>query len=150
MCLFFTALQGNDDWTVTYTSSNVCSLRGSTVDITCTYQYPYKMSSSTPVETLWFTKGDHKPVSLLSNTDYAGRVESRCGGNSCSWSTCRGKCTLRIRDLRQTDSAEYKFRFTTNQPGGKYTGDPGVTLSVTGKLCCVCACMRFFLQVCVI
>ncbi|KAK0144998.1 B-cell receptor CD22 [Merluccius polli] len=126
------ALQGNDDWTVTYTSSNVCALRGSTVDITCTYKYPYKMSSSTLVETLWFTKGDHKqPVDLLSDTDYAGRVEYRCGENSCSWFICKGKCTLRIRDLRQTDSTEYKFRFTTNRPGGKYTGDPGVTLSVT-------------------
>ncbi|CAL8328535.1 unnamed protein product [Merluccius merluccius] len=124
---------GNDDWTVTYTSSNVCALRGSTVDITCTYKYPYKMSSSTLVETLWFTKGDHKqPVDLLSDTDYAGRVEYRCGENSCSWFICKGKCNLRIRDLRQTDSAEYKFRFTTNRPGGKYTGDPGVTLSVTG------------------
>ncbi|KAK0136536.1 B-cell receptor CD22 [Merluccius polli] len=130
--LFFTALQGNDDWTVTYTSSNVCALRGSTVDITCTYKYLYKMSSSTLVETLWFTKGDHKqPVDLLSDADYAGRVEYRCGENSCSWFICKGKCTLRIRDLRQTDSAEYKFRFTTNRPGGKYTGDPGVTLSVT-------------------
>ncbi|CAL8291852.1 unnamed protein product [Gadus morhua 'NCC'] len=44
---------------------------------------------------------------------------------------CHGKCSLRINDLRQSDSAVYKFRFTTNLPGGKYTGDPGVTLSVT-------------------
>ncbi|XP_067355823.1 B-cell receptor CD22-like [Channa argus] len=33
--------------------------------------------------------------------------------------------------LRLRDSAVYKFRFTTNQPGGRYTGLPGVTLSVT-------------------
>ncbi|KAK0136534.1 B-cell receptor CD22 [Merluccius polli] len=126
------ALQGNDDWAVTYTSSNVCALRGSTVDITCTYKYPYKWFSSTLVKTLWFTKVYHKqPVDLISDTDYAGRVEYSCQGNSCKWSTCKVKCTLRIRDLRQTDSAEYKFRFTTNRPGGKYTGDPGVTLSVT-------------------
>ncbi|KAK0144993.1 Sialic acid-binding Ig-like lectin 5 [Merluccius polli] len=130
-CTAQSALQGND-WAVTYTSSNVCALRGSTVDITCTYKYPYKWFSSTLVETLWFTKVYHKqPVDLISDTDYAGRVEYSCGENSCSWSTCKVKCTLRIRDLRQTDSAEYKFRFTTNQPGGKYTGDPGVTLSVT-------------------
>uniref|UniRef100_A0A3B4UKV6 Ig-like domain-containing protein n=1 Tax=Seriola dumerili TaxID=41447 RepID=A0A3B4UKV6_SERDU len=43
----------------------------------------------------------------------------------------RNSCTLRIRDLRESDSAEYKFRITTNQPGGKYKGEPGVTLSVT-------------------
>uniref|UniRef100_A0AAZ3RMJ4 Ig-like domain-containing protein n=1 Tax=Oncorhynchus tshawytscha TaxID=74940 RepID=A0AAZ3RMJ4_ONCTS len=39
--------------------------------------------------------------------------------------------TLRITDLRESDSAEYKFRFITGQTGEKYTGDPGVTLSVT-------------------
>ncbi|KAK0146425.1 B-cell receptor CD22 [Merluccius polli] len=153
-----TALQGNDDWTVTYTSSNVCSLRGSTVDITCTYQYPYKLQyRSSPVETLWFTKEDNKqPVDLLSDTDYAGRVEYTCGEISCYWYNCR-RCTLRIRDLRQSDSAVYKFRFITNQPGGQYTGEPGVKLSVTvypTSCTCVCVCvcvlegesvcMRFF------
>ncbi|XP_047431907.1 uncharacterized protein LOC125000403 [Mugil cephalus] len=39
--------------------------------------------------------------------------------------------TLRISDLRESDSAQYKFSFTTNQPGGKYTGSPGVNLTVT-------------------
>ena len=41
---------------------------------------------------------------------------------------------LNIKLLRLSDSAVYKFRFTTNQPGEEYTGDPGVKLSVTGKL----------------
>uniref|UniRef100_A0AAQ4QWP0 Ig-like domain-containing protein n=1 Tax=Gasterosteus aculeatus aculeatus TaxID=481459 RepID=A0AAQ4QWP0_GASAC len=35
-------------------------------------------------------------------------------------------------DLRESDSAEYKFTLMTNKPGEKYTGSPGVTLSVTG------------------
>ncbi|TDH15661.1 hypothetical protein EPR50_G00011620, partial [Perca flavescens] len=39
-------------------------------------------------------------------------------------------CTLTIRNLRQIDSAVYKFRFITNLSTGKYTGYPGVTLSV--------------------
>ncbi|XP_071208946.1 B-cell receptor CD22-like isoform X2 [Salvelinus alpinus] len=39
--------------------------------------------------------------------------------------------TLKITDLRESDSAEYKFKFITDQTGGKYTGSPGVTLSVT-------------------
>ncbi|KAK0146421.1 Sialoadhesin [Merluccius polli] len=130
---FFTALQCNDDWTVTYTSRNVCSARGSTVDITCTYQYPYKLQyRSSPVETLWFTKEDNKqPVDLLSDTDYAGRIEYTCGEISCYRYNCKGRCTLRITDLRQSDSAVYKFRFITNQPGGQYTVKPGVKLSVT-------------------
>uniref|UniRef100_A0AAQ4Q6Z0 Ig-like domain-containing protein n=1 Tax=Gasterosteus aculeatus aculeatus TaxID=481459 RepID=A0AAQ4Q6Z0_GASAC len=35
-------------------------------------------------------------------------------------------------DLRESDSAEYKFTLMTNKPGEKYTGSPGVTLSVKG------------------
>ncbi|KAK0155012.1 B-cell receptor CD22 [Merluccius polli] len=135
MCLFFTALQGNDDWTVTCTSSNVCSLRGSTVDISCTFKYPEKQHdlSTTVLETLWFTKEDRNqtPVDLLSDADYTGRVESSCGEISCIGSSCNRKCTLSIRDLRQSDSAVYNFRFKTNQPGGEHTANPGVALSVT-------------------
>ncbi|KAK0147185.1 Sialoadhesin [Merluccius polli] len=135
MCLFFTALQGNDDWTVTYTSSNVCSLRGSTVDISCTFKYPEKQHdlSTTVLETLWFTEEDRNqtPVDLLSDADYTGRVESSCGEISCIGSSCNRKCTLSIRDLRQSDSAVYNFRFKTNQPGGEHTANPGVALSVT-------------------
>uniref|UniRef100_A0A665UE53 B-cell receptor CD22 n=1 Tax=Echeneis naucrates TaxID=173247 RepID=A0A665UE53_ECHNA len=62
---------------------------------------------------------------LRTDSEYSGRVQYDCGQNDC---------TLRITDLRESDSAEYKFRFTTNQPGGKYTGSPGVTLSVTGSV----------------
>ena len=135
-CLFFIALQGNDDWGVTYTSNDVCALRGSTVDISCTYRYPKKQDGrdTTVQKTLWLTDRD-KYVDLRSDTDYADRVEYSCGENSCNRYSCNGKCTLRIRDLRLSDSAAgYKFQFITNKPRGKYTGNPGVTLSVTGKL----------------
>ncbi|KAK0151778.1 Sialoadhesin [Merluccius polli] len=128
-------LQGNDDWTVTCTSSNVCSVRGSTVDISCTFKYPEKQHdlSTTVLETLWFTKEDRnqKPVDLLSDADYTGRVESSCGEISCIGSSCNRKCTLSITDLRQSDSAVYNFRFKTNQPGGEHTANPGVALTVT-------------------
>uniref|UniRef100_A0A671TGU7 B-cell receptor CD22 n=1 Tax=Sparus aurata TaxID=8175 RepID=A0A671TGU7_SPAAU len=59
---------------------------------------------------------------LRTDPEYSGRVQYNFGNNDC---------TLRITDLRESDSAEYKFRFTTNEPGGGYTGSPGVTLSVT-------------------
>ncbi|CAI5681309.1 unnamed protein product [Oreochromis niloticus] len=72
---------------------------------------------------LWFTKGfDHQPVDLKSDSDYTGRVEYRSNQKDC---------TLRITELRESDSAVYKFRFITNQQGGSYTGSPGVTLTVT-------------------
>ncbi|XP_059901682.1 sialic acid-binding Ig-like lectin 10 isoform X1 [Gadus macrocephalus] len=126
------ALQVNGGWRVTYSSSNVCSLRGEIVYLSCTYEYPNNVQyGPTTFNTLWFTKVSNKqPVDLEHDADYTGRVESSCGLVKCTGSRCHGTCKLRIRDLRQTDSAFYKFRFNTNQPGGENTGDPGVKLSV--------------------
>ncbi|XP_045886743.1 uncharacterized protein LOC123957736 [Micropterus dolomieu] len=62
-------------------------------------------------------------VDLKTDSRYAGRLQYSCSNKIC---------TLRITDLRESDSAEYKFRFITNQPGGRFTGSPGVTLSVRG------------------
>ncbi|KAK2817465.1 hypothetical protein Q5P01_025656 [Channa striata] len=38
---------------------------------------------------------------------------------------------MTLTDVRLSDSAVYKFRFITNQKGGRYTAEPGVTVSVT-------------------
>uniref|UniRef100_A0A8D0AEN6 B-cell receptor CD22 n=1 Tax=Sander lucioperca TaxID=283035 RepID=A0A8D0AEN6_SANLU len=121
--LCVTVIQGQDGWGVTYTSTQICALQGSTVEMPCTYRYPSTMSHQTTevVKRLWFTKGSNKaPVDLKTDSDYTGRVEYFFDNNDC---------TLRISDLRERDSAEYKFRFITNHDG--FTGSPGVTLSVT-------------------
>ncbi|XP_060938469.1 B-cell receptor CD22-like [Limanda limanda] len=112
------------DWGVSYTSTEICAFRGSTVDINSTYTYPSRWNNhdTTVQETFWFiqeSNGIH--VDLRTDPEYSGRVENLCGNN---------KCTLRISNLRESDSAVYKFRFTTNQPAGSLTGSAGVTLSV--------------------
>ncbi|XP_045898899.1 uncharacterized protein LOC123966844, partial [Micropterus dolomieu] len=117
-------IQGQNGWGVTYTSTQICALKGSTVEISCTYTYPSRRNGrDTKVEeTFWFTQlQDKKPVDLRTDSRYAGRLQYSCSNNIC---------TLRITDLRESDSAEYKFRFITNQPDGRFTGSPGVTLSV--------------------
>uniref|UniRef100_A0A8C9XDP2 B-cell receptor CD22 n=1 Tax=Sander lucioperca TaxID=283035 RepID=A0A8C9XDP2_SANLU len=91
------------------------------VEIHCSYRYPSRINA-TVERTFWFTKlQDKEPVDLRTDSKYSGRVQYRCHEKSC---------TLRISDLRESDSAEYKFRFITNQDV-KYSGLPGVTLSVT-------------------
>uniref|UniRef100_A0A8P4K2P6 B-cell receptor CD22 n=1 Tax=Dicentrarchus labrax TaxID=13489 RepID=A0A8P4K2P6_DICLA len=123
--LSVSVVQGQNGWGVTYTSTQICALKGSTVDISCTYRYPSRINGrNTEVEKkIWFTRASNNDyVDIKTDPEYSGRVQYICGNNDC---------TLRITDLRESDSAEYKFRFTTNQPGGKYTGLPGVTLSVT-------------------
>uniref|UniRef100_A0A671VY41 Ig-like domain-containing protein n=1 Tax=Sparus aurata TaxID=8175 RepID=A0A671VY41_SPAAU len=120
-----TVIQGQDDYGVTYSSTEICALKGSTVEISCTYRYPSRVDGrDTEVNgTIWFTKLSGKqPVDLRTDSDYQDRVEYSCSEKSC---------TLRITDLRESDSAEYQFMFITKQPGGRYTGSPGVTLRVT-------------------
>ncbi|XP_028420411.1 uncharacterized protein LOC114545979 [Perca flavescens] len=118
-------IQGQDGWGVTYTSTQICAVKGSTVIIPCSYRYPYRWKSSvTRVQRkFWFTKiNNTEPVDLTTDSEYSGRVQ---------YSYKNKDCTLRISDLRERDSAVYEFIFTTNQEGGRYTGSPGVTLSVT-------------------
>uniref|UniRef100_A0A4W6EH80 Ig-like domain-containing protein n=1 Tax=Lates calcarifer TaxID=8187 RepID=A0A4W6EH80_LATCA len=126
LVLSVSVVQGQDGWGVTYTSAQICAFKGSTVDIHCTYTYPPRINGlDTTIErTFWFTKGSNKePVDLRTDSDYTGRVQYHCAENSC---------TLTITDLRESDSAVYKFRFIANQDGGRFTGSPGVTVSVTG------------------
>ena len=133
---FFTALQCETNWTVTYTSSNVCALRGSTVKISVSYEYTHHkpQSSSIVKELLWLTKIDRNhPGDTASDTYYKGRVEYNCGKNDCTASTCSGECTLTIKELKLSDSAEYKLWIMTAQTDWEYT-IPGVNLTVRGKL----------------
>ena len=125
--LCVTVVQGQDVWGVTYTSTHICALKGSTVDINCTYRYPSRINNvDTAVdETFWFKGSNNEAVDLRTDSEYAGRVQYHCDKNDC---------TLTITDLRERDSAEYKFRFITNQPGGKHIGSSGVTLTVTGNI----------------
>ncbi|XP_026215365.1 uncharacterized protein LOC113161779 [Anabas testudineus] len=118
-------VQGQNDWGVTYTSTKICAVEGSTVDIHCSYTYPSRQDDLDIIveKTLWFSNMlDNEPVDLRTDSKYSGRVKHLCDKNSCF---------LRITDLRQRDSAVYRFRFMTNHPGGRFTGSPGVNLTVT-------------------
>ncbi|KAG7220279.1 hypothetical protein INR49_018335 [Caranx melampygus] len=93
--------------------------------MSCTHSYPDTVGGNvtTVQRKFWFIKGNHDGVDVRTYSDYTGRAENHCD----EWK----HCTLRIRDLRERDSAVYKFRVITNHVNGKYTGDPGVTLFVT-------------------
>ncbi|XP_064857212.1 uncharacterized protein LOC115126747 isoform X2 [Oncorhynchus nerka] len=118
-----TVVLGQDGWSVTYTTQSICTLKGSTVELFCSYTYP---SGHKVTTTFWFTAWGTgvEPEDLGQNPEYAGRLEYH--GDK------KNGHTLKITDLRERDSAEYKFRLLTDKEGGKYTGSPGVTLSVSG------------------
>uniref|UniRef100_A0A3Q2CAF5 Ig-like domain-containing protein n=1 Tax=Cyprinodon variegatus TaxID=28743 RepID=A0A3Q2CAF5_CYPVA len=118
--IIFYWLQGQGGWSVTYSPSQICAIKGSTVELKCTY--PPKINDTVIVvqNIQWFTKGTNAaPVNLRKDQNYAGRVEYRNG------------CTVRIRDIRETDSAVYKISLKTNYHQGSYTAVPGVSLSVS-------------------
>ncbi|XP_041959182.1 B-cell receptor CD22-like isoform X2 [Alosa sapidissima] len=110
-----------DCWGVFYSSTSFCVLRSSTVDITCTYGFP---TDQTVITTLWYrvNKKRQDPIDLRLEEGYESRVEHL--------STEEHNCTLRIRDVRESDSGQYRFRYLTNKTGGAFSGDV-VTISVT-------------------
>ncbi|CAI5681330.1 unnamed protein product [Oreochromis niloticus] len=111
-------VQSQNDYAVTYTSTQICAVKGSTLVIRCSLKYPSRVNG---IKRVWFTKeNNYNPEDLKTDPVYAGRV---------SYSTQWKSCTLTIRDLRESDSAVYKFRFETDQK--HFTGLPGVTLNVT-------------------
>ncbi|XP_076874394.1 uncharacterized protein LOC143524594 [Brachyhypopomus gauderio] len=107
-------------WSVSYTDRRVCVVEGSSVEFPCTYSHP---SDEKVNHTFWFyVRPKEDPQDLSLEEQFAGRVEF-VGDKERS-------CTLRIRDLRKSDSGEYRFRFST-KGGEKFSGKPGVILIVT-------------------
>nr|XP_023998074.1 uncharacterized protein LOC112075284 [Salvelinus alpinus] len=106
---------------VTYTHQSICALKGSTVDISCFYTHP---SWHNVTEVSWFNKWKSGVTKdLRQDSEYASRVEYHRQTEKDS--------SLRITDLRESDSTEYKFRFTTNEARWGYSFH-GTTLTVTG------------------
>ncbi|XP_049341078.1 uncharacterized protein LOC125804984 [Astyanax mexicanus] len=110
---------GEKQWGVTYTPDSVCALEGSSVRLSCSYKYPGGLRVT---ESFWFINEQH--VDLRDDDQYKGRVQ---------YYQTQLYHTVRITDLRASDSQIYKFRFITDDPGGKYIGSSGVSLSVTGS-----------------
>ncbi|XP_034043589.1 sialic acid-binding Ig-like lectin 10 [Thalassophryne amazonica] len=119
-------VQTQDDWSVTYRPTSICAPEGSTVEMPCRYTYPATWNSvSISVERrYWFVKKNknNQPVDLRSDPEYSGRVKYLFDQNVC---------TLQIKNLRKTDSAEYKFRFISNHGAVSFTVLHAVTLTVT-------------------
>uniref|UniRef100_A0A8C7TD06 Immunoglobulin domain-containing protein n=1 Tax=Oncorhynchus mykiss TaxID=8022 RepID=A0A8C7TD06_ONCMY len=113
-----------DNGSVTYTPRRVCSLEGSSVTMPCSYTFPKGHKVTTA---FWF-KGQvpgAESLDLNLNPEYKGRVEYLGDSNQL--------CTLRITDLRESDSGTYSFLFGTDVNPGGWMGNPGVRLNVTGK-----------------
>ncbi|XP_041958677.1 sialoadhesin-like [Alosa sapidissima] len=108
-------------WGVAYSSNSICRLKGSSVDISCTYKYPRDQSINT---TFWFNhqKTSNHPIDLHLDKDYQNHTEYI--------GIERNNCTLTLKDIRESHSGEYSFRFITGWGQG-FSGLPGVNITVT-------------------
>uniref|UniRef100_A0A8C9TPL7 Junctional adhesion molecule B-like n=1 Tax=Scleropages formosus TaxID=113540 RepID=A0A8C9TPL7_SCLFO len=116
-------------WDVQYPKNEVCAVRGSTVVIPCTYVYPGKNH----VQKMWChhhkncidTKYVCHSRDINVSPEYKGRAE--CLGNE------HQNCSLKVKNITDTDAGKYRFRFITNS--NQWTGQDGVTLTITVPSC---------------
>ncbi|KAI4881092.1 hypothetical protein NFI96_029119, partial [Prochilodus magdalenae] len=105
---------------VSYTEGQISVVEGLSVEFPCTYSYP---KSEWVNKAFWiYFQPEVESEDLSVNGQFAGRVEF-IGDKERT-------CTLRIRDVRERDSGEYRFHFST-QSGVTVSRLPGVTLRVT-------------------
>uniref|UniRef100_A0A671NHL0 B-cell receptor CD22 n=1 Tax=Sinocyclocheilus anshuiensis TaxID=1608454 RepID=A0A671NHL0_9TELE len=109
-------------WDVSYRHSHICALKNSSVIMSCTYTYPtgYKIMK------VFWTKNPvmgEEPPDLSKDPEYSQRLQYL--GDK------QQNCSIRLSHVTQKDEHKYCFRFITDQPDGKWTGYPGVTLTVT-------------------
>ncbi|MCI4393393.1 hypothetical protein PGIGA_G00157070 [Pangasianodon gigas] len=120
----YRCVPGKECWGVTYTPEHVCALKDTSIDLSCSYKHP---AGHTVIKSVWFFKEQAgvDPEDVREDKEYQGRVQYT--------QSSQNNCSLRITNLRERDSQTYRFRFYTDDPNGKYTGQPGVSLSVTGN-----------------
>ncbi|XP_056128091.1 B-cell receptor CD22-like [Rhinichthys klamathensis goyatoka] len=107
---------------VSYSPSHICALNDSTVIMRCTYTYP----TGRQIMKAFWTKNPVKgaePPDLSDDTEYSQRLQYL--GDK------QQNCTVRLSHVTLKDSHMYYFRFITDKPGVKWTGVPGVNLTVT-------------------
>lgn len=103
-----------NDIRVTYTQNNVCAIKGSTASLHCDVKPQAQ-------KVMWVVAS--RSVGLRADQQYSSRVR---------YSDDSERRMIKIQDVRESDSAKYQCRVTTQPPGVNLTGSPGVSLSVTG------------------
>ncbi|MBN3311523.1 SN protein, partial [Atractosteus spatula] len=127
-------------WAVWYPERPVCAVRGSSVVFNCSYDYPESFTQDSrtvqyKVDTVLWCKdscstGKEKKDKFVYSNE-SGSVLPEYLNRTEYLGDKQKTCTVKIKDIRTSDQGEYRFRFETNDPGGKWSGVPGVTLSVS-------------------
>ncbi|KAI4887607.1 hypothetical protein NFI96_023844 [Prochilodus magdalenae] len=122
--LFILGVVAQDGLTVKYISRSFCVLKDDSVNMECTYTYP---SNHTVLKAFWTKEpitSRSEPPDLLADPEYKDRFQYH--GDK------QGGCSFRLKYVREKDQSKYYFTVITDRPGGRYQGEGGVDLSVTG------------------
>ncbi|XP_053343337.1 sialoadhesin-like [Clarias gariepinus] len=118
------SLQVEGNWSVKYPEA-VCAVRGSSVSIPCSYYYPKGIQVA---QMLWCSMNSNK--GRCTDPPYVYNSSSNIKSDFEYVGDDKSNCTLLIHNVQFSYSGEYRFRFITDEPGGRWVGDPGVTLQV--------------------
>ncbi|XP_047664534.1 B-cell receptor CD22-like [Tachysurus fulvidraco] len=112
-------------WDVKYPDKPICAVRGFSVAIKCSYYYPQGHQVK---QKLWCSSNLNTykcEDEYVYNSSLNTKSDFKFTGDD------KSDCTLLIHNVQFSYSGVYRFRFITNVTGGKWTGEPGVTLQVT-------------------
>ena len=97
-------------WSVSYSSTQVCGVKGASVVLPCRYEYPWKDA---------YQRGEWYE-------EQRGRVEEHSNSKYPD-------CSLNIDNLSDNLTGVYQFHFNTTLHSSWITGNSAVILSVTGS-----------------
>ncbi|XP_056304589.1 B-cell receptor CD22-like [Danio aesculapii] len=121
--LFAVHMVSGADWAVNYNPLHICALKDSSVIMSCTYTYPTGHQIRRVFWNKDLVKHGDELADLSEDPEYSQRVQYL--GDK------QQNCTVRLSHVTKKDEHEYYFRITTDKTEGKWTGKPGVSLSVT-------------------
>eukprot|EP00066_Takifugu_rubripes_P030177 XP_011619443.1 PREDICTED: uncharacterized protein LOC105419525 [Takifugu rubripes] len=112
----------------TSTSTEICVVKGSTVDISCNCKYSRRVPYD---DTFWVIKASDVELSSNSHHSYTCFKEySHYQYDQSKYYYYYYRYTMRITNVHKNDSAVYKFMIRTNTGRWRLTGEPGVRLTV--------------------
>ncbi|XP_030639044.1 B-cell receptor CD22 [Chanos chanos] len=121
----------SDEWAVKYKSNDACVLEGSTVDFSCSYNYPRGLLINT---LKWFKprrrqKQDGSQQGVFVYHTDSKQIEESYRGRT-EFENEDKKCTLRLHNVSVSDIGRYFFRFETTSYGEMWTGMGGIFLQL--------------------
>ncbi|CAM4704274.1 unnamed protein product [Leuciscus chuanchicus] len=115
-------------WSVSYKPRSMCVFERSSVDFTCSFDYPYLNTLKT---TKWFKlyqKQDGSQEGIFVYHSMASEIDQLYKDRTV-YANQHKNCSLQLHNVSKSDRGKYFFRLETNYLG-KFTGPGGIYLDI--------------------